>query len=202
MNNIFENPINNIGSKGNGGQKSAIPEDIYEAICIGLADAGESTSEYQGKPKTRRNIVLVWALDHINGFGSQSVVTDWRNPSTHDNSAWTKEIIVPTKIKINTLSELVGKTVRVEIVKGDNGYPTIARYFASKAPMAIPEGLYLPAWLYTKGYPTVKAQIVNDGPRPQAPKAEAPAQAVQASQPAQVAGFNQPVAKPDSDLPF
>jgi hypothetical protein len=178
MSNVFEAPVNSIGAKGNGGQKSAIPEDIYEAVCIGLADAGESTSEWQGKAKTKRNIVLVWALDHVNGFGSTSLVTDWRNPSTHDNSAWTKDLITPTKIKIISLKELIGKTVRVEIVKGDNGYAQIARYFASKTPMTVPEGLYLPAWLYTKGYPLIKHADVIDGPRPQAPKADAPAQKV------------------------
>jgi len=207
MNNIFSSPINNIGGNKSttGGSKSEIPEDIYEAVCIGLADAGESTTEYQGKQKTKRNIVLVWALDHVNGFDSTSVITDWRSPHNHENSAWTKEIIIPTKLKINALSDLVGKCVRVEIVKAENGYPQIARYFASKKPIEVPEGLYLPAWIYKKAYPFMKHNLVLDGARPVQEK-----ETNQASVATPMPGWNAPMTENqasvnqelESDLPW
>lgn len=171
MSNLFTSSINTLGnSKGN--SKSAIDADIYEAVCIGIADAGTSTKTWQGKEKQVANLVLVWQLDHINGFGSQSVVTDWVQPSGHENSNFTKNFLTPAKLKVNNLGELVGKAVRVEIEIGENGYPQITRYFASKKPIDVAEGLYLPAWIITKGYPTRTHDKVLAGARPVAVKAE------------------------------
>ena len=120
-NNFLTCPIAKIGGGNAGTSKSAIPEDIYEAVCIGVADAGKSESTWQGKTKMQQNAVIVWQIDFINGFGSQCVITDWVKPSGNENSRWTKEFITPSKLKLTSMGDLVGKTVRVEIGTNPEG---------------------------------------------------------------------------------
>ena len=160
--------INNIGKPANGGgsKKSAIEADIYEAVIIGVCDAGKSEYEWQGKTKIQQNAVIVIQLDHINGFGTQSVVTTWVKPSGHENSKWTKEFITPTKLKIKSMGDLLGQAIRVEIEIDEKGYPNVTRYFASKKPIEVATGLYIPEWIYKKSYPMVKHNSILNGIRP------------------------------------
>ena len=159
---IFDAPLN----KSTGTSKAAIPEGIYEATCIGIADTGIKTDTYQGKEKKSQQVVLVWAINHVNGFGSQSVVTDWQKLGTHEKSNWMKNFITPSKISISSLKDLLGKNAKLTIIEDDKGYAVVSAYTASKAPFAVPAGLYLPAWLYTKQYPLLKHTAIIDGPRP------------------------------------
>ena len=162
---IFDTSINTLGnSKGNA--KSKIEPDIYEAVIIGLADAGTSVKSWQGKDRTVQNIVLVMQIDHVNGFGSPSVVTDWVVPSGHDQSNFKKNFIDAAKLKITSLGDLVGAKVRVEIEDNADGFARVARYFVSKQPIDIAEGLYIPKWIVDKAYPIRKDPKVLDGVRP------------------------------------
>lgn len=174
-NNCLGMDIANIGKPtGAGGNKRKIEPDIYEAVCIAVCDAGISTKNYQGKEKKVQNVVLVWQLDHVNGFGSQSVVTDWVAVSGHENSNFMKNFIVPTKLNVKLIGDIVGKAVRMEIDHTEQGYPTIARYFASKKAIDVVDGLYVPAWIYAKGYPMLKHVKVLDGTRPKTEKSVEP----------------------------
>lgn len=189
--------ISTLG-KGNGGNnKSKIDADIYEAVCIAVCDAGIATKTYQGKEKKVQNAVLVWQIDHVNGFGSQSVVTDWVVVSGHENSNFMKNFIVPAKLNIKTIGDLVGKSVRVEIDHNDQGYPVIARYFASKKAIEVVDGLYLPAWIYEKGYKLRKHEKVVDGARPKTVKDESIQKPAVTSEEVYVEDSKDP-----SDLPF
>ena len=181
-NNFLTCPLAKVGGGNNGSSKSAVPEDIYEAICIGVVDAGKSETTWQGKTKLQQNAVIVWQIDYINGFGSQTVITDWVKPSTHENSRWTKEFVTPTKLKLNSMGDLVGKAVRVEVGVNEQGYPTILRYFASKKPIDVAEGMYIPEWIYKKEYKFVKHAKVLEGVRPKTEKVETtPAQNTKAT---------------------
>lgn len=164
--------LSSIGKGTGGANKSKIDADIYEAVCIGVCDAGISTKTYQGKDKQVQNAVLVWQIDHVNGFGSQSIVTDWVAVSGHENSNFMKNFIVPAKLTIKNIGDLIGKSVRVEIDHNDQGYPVITRYFASKKAIDVVDGLYIPTWIINKGYPLRKHTKVLDGARPVTPKTE------------------------------
>lgn len=166
---IFDTSINTLGnSKGN--SKSKIEPDIYEAVIIGIADAGTSVKSWQGKDRTVQNVVLVMQLDHVNGFGSTSVVTDWVVPSGHDQSNFRKNFIDAAKLKINSLGDLVGAKIRVEIEDNADGFARVVRYFASKKPIDIADGMYMPKWIIDKQYPIRKDAKVLDGVRPVADK--------------------------------
>lgn len=190
--------LSSIG-RGNGGgaNKSKIDADIYEAVCIGVCDAGISTKTYQGKDKQVQNAVLVWQIDYVNGFGSQSIVTDWIAVSGHENSNFMKNFVVPAKLKIKSIGDLIGKSVRVEIDHNDQGYPVITRYFASKKAIDVVDGLYIPTWIINKGYPLRKHTKVLDGARPVTPKTESTGKADQSLDVA-----NSTEAANSDDLPF
>lgn len=165
MSNIFDKSINTLGNS-KGSPKSKIEPDIYEAVIIGLADAGTSVKSWQGKDRTVQNIVLVMQIDHVNGFGSPSIVTEWVQPSNHDQSNFRKNFLDAAKLKINSLGDLVGAKVRVEIEDNTDGYAKVTRFFASKKPIEIAEGLYMPKWIVDKAYPIRKDPKVLDGVRP------------------------------------
>lgn len=174
-NDFLSADINSFGKTGGTNKKSTIEADIYEAVIIGVCDAGKSEYEWQGKTKIKQNAVIVMQLDHVNGFGSHSVVTTWVQPSGHENSKWTKEFVTPTKLQVKSMGDLIGKKVRVEIEIDEKGYPNVTRYFASKKGIEVAEGLYIPEWIYKKGYPMVKHQAILDGVRPKAePKSDTP----------------------------
>lgn len=208
MSNIFETPMNSLGRTGNAGSKTKIEPDIYEAVIIAVADAGKAEKTWQGQTKTVNQIILAIQIDHVNGFGDQSMVTEWMTVSGHENSNFTKNFLVPCKLSVNSIGELVGKNIRVEIEDNAEGYAHIARYFASKKPHTA-VATYLPKWLVEKGFPMRTMDVVIPGVRVIAPKASGdeliPTQTGFApSTPTAVPGFNAAAAGVDADasLPF
>lgn len=203
MSDIFNSSVNSFGrGTGTGASKSKIEPDIYEGVIIALADAGKNEKVWQGQAKMVQQIVLAIQLEHVNGWGETSLVTDWQSVSGHENSNFTKNFLVPCKLaNIGSIGELVGKPIRVEIEDNAEGYPRIARYFASKKPIE-PVGAHLPKWLVEKGYPLRSHLAVLPGIRPIQPKVDAVAPM---STPASVPGFNAGgcvQTDADGDLPF
>lgn len=162
---IFEKNLSTFGGKSTTG-KSSIPDDDYEAICVGVADAGIKEQTYDGKVSKAQQVVLIWQVDFVNGFGSHTILTDFAKPSNHENSRWTKEFLKPTKLKVDTLKSLIGARARVEVTTSNDGYPQISRYLASKKPIEVADDIYIPTWIFTKEYPILKHDKVKAGPRP------------------------------------
>ena len=205
MSNVFDSSVNSFGrGTGNGASKSKIEPDIYEGVIVAIADAGKSEKVWQGQAKMVQQIVLAIQIEHVNGWGETSLVTDWQTVSGHENSNFSKNFLVPCKLAtIGSIGELVGKQIRVEIEENTEGYPRIARYFATKKPIEA-VATHLPKWLVEKGYPLRSHATVIPGVRPMQPKADAVAQPM--SNPTSVPGFGgapvNPMADIDSSLPF
>lgn len=211
MSNIFETPMNSLGRSGNAGSKTKIDPDIYEAAIVAVADAGKAEKTWQGQTKVVNQIILAIQIEHVNGFGDQSMVTEWMTVSGHENSNFIKNFLVPCKLSVNSIGELVGKNIRVEIEDNAEGYAHIARYFASKKPHTA-VATYLPKWLVEKGFPMRSMDVVIPGVRVIAPKSSGdeliPTQTGFApvnpgfapSIPTAVPGFN--AVGVDADLPF
>lgn len=147
-----------------------VPDDIYDAVVIGIANLGEVESTYQGEVKKSRKISIAFALDYQYANGDYAVVTQRYTLSLHEKSTLGKlfaKVGMPANAK---LGDLLGKQVRVDIVHNGEYVNVDGVKAASKSKLQLPEGIYLPSWWYTNNYEMGKATGIMDGARPKREK--------------------------------
>lgn len=144
-----------------------VPDEIYSAIVVGIANMGEVESTYQGEAKTAKKVSIAFALNYKFANGENAVVTQRYTLSLHEKSTLGKIFAKIGMDKSATLGDLIGKQVRVEIIhKGE--YANIGSILAAtKTKMETPK-VYLPTWWYEANYEMGKAKGVLEGARPKA----------------------------------
>lgn len=149
MNNDF---LTTNGQTNTNGNKSFdIPDDIYDAVVIGIANMGEVETTFNGETKKSKKVSVAFALDYQFSNKEFAVVTQRYTLSLHEKSALGKmfaKIGMPKEAK---LGDLLGRQVRVEITHNGDYTNVGSVLTASKVKLATPE-VYAPTWWFTNNY--------------------------------------------------
>lgn len=141
----------NCQTNTNSNKSFDIPDDIYDAVVIGIANMGEVETTFNGETKKSKKVSVAFALDYQFANKEFAVVTQRYTLSLHEKSALGKmfaKIGMPKEAK---LGDLLGKQVRVEITHNGEYTNVGSVLTASKVKLTVPE-VYAPSWWYTNNY--------------------------------------------------
>ena len=180
-----------------------IPDEIYNAIVVGIANMGEVETTYQGETKKVKKVSIAFALDYKFANMENAVVTQRYTMSLHEKSTLGKIFAKIGMPKDAKLGDLIGKQVRIEIVHNGDYANVGSILTAAKTKMDVPK-VYLPSWWYAEGYEMGKAKEVLEGVRPktETPKAEAKPTPMSKTVGKATANKASVDAEDDSELPF
>jgi hypothetical protein len=134
---------------GNGGSNYQPPEaGTWSAVCTRIIDLGTQTSEWKGKPKKARKVLLGWELDQKMGDGRPFLVTSRFTASIHEKATlgkflegWRGRAFTDEERAGFDLHVLLGQPCLLNLVKNGD-YTNVAS--ASKMPRGMaplqPEG--------------------------------------------------------------
>ena len=100
----------------------------YAGVCYKIIDIGTQTSEYQGKTKSRRQVIIGWELDELMSDGRPFVVSKFYTASLsekanlrHDLAAWRGRDFTPEELQGFSPRNILGKSCLVQLTKNDKG---------------------------------------------------------------------------------
>lgn len=115
--------------KDNGGGDFENPEPgSYAGTCYKIVDLGTQTSEYQGKPNSRRQVILTWELDELMSDGRPFIVSKFYTASLsekanlrHDLASWRGRDFTPEELMGFSPRKILGASCLVTLTKNDKG---------------------------------------------------------------------------------
>jgi len=125
---------------GNRTPKELIPEDMHDAVCIGIADLGTHTTVWEGKSKEQHKINISWELPAVRDIGEDSDGKAYNRPrvsgkkftiSFHEKATlrkwlerWRNKTFTKDELAGFDISVLVGKPCRLMFVHNENNGKT------------------------------------------------------------------------------
>jgi hypothetical protein len=133
--------------KDNGSGDFEQPEaGSYGATCYKLIDLGTQTSEYQGKPIVRRQVLLGWELDEKMTDGRPFTVSQFYTASLNEKAklrahleGWRGKSFTPEELEGFDSKNLLGKTCLISLAKNDKGRVKVSSV------AKVPKGMEVPA---------------------------------------------------------
>lgn len=137
-----------VSDKGGGFEQ--IAPGTYVARCIRLIDIGTQKGEYQGKPNSRRQVVIAWEtpdqlMSEGDSAGKPFIVSNFYTASLgekanlrHDLVAWRGREFTEEELEGFDLKNILGKTCMLSIVQNDKHKSIV------KGVMALPKGATVP----------------------------------------------------------
>jgi hypothetical protein len=142
-----------ISENTGGAAFTPCPAGTYQARCIRLIDMGTQTTDYQGKTKTARKVLMGFEIldtEVRRDDGQPHVVSKRFTASLHEKAALRKTLVswkgkdfTPTELKAFDLAAVLGKTCLIALVdsaKDGKTYTNIAAIMAAPKGTTPPEG--------------------------------------------------------------
>lgn len=111
------------------------PEGVHGAVCIDVVDKGELSSEWQGRKRIRRVVVLRWAIDEVREDGTNYFVEQWYTASLNEKATlrahlelWRGRKFTGEELEGFDLENVLGKgcqLVLLHATKGDKTYANV-----------------------------------------------------------------------------
>lgn len=110
------------------------PAGMVQAVLIAVEDIGIQKGEYQGKPKNRRKIVLLWETSKKQADGTPFLIWNTYTASMGDNAnlradleGWNGSPFTTEELKAFDVDTFIGRNCLLNIVHSENGkYANIA----------------------------------------------------------------------------
>lgn len=135
-----------VSDKG-GGDFEQCPVGTHAARCIKLIDIGTQTSEYQGKPTHRRQVIITWETpDVLMSTGEQAgkpfIVSKFYTASLsekatlrHDLVSWRGREFTVGELQEFDLQNILGKPCLISVIHNDKNKAKVG------GTMALPKGM-------------------------------------------------------------
>ena len=162
-NNIFNTPIDVLDNNEERIDYK-IPDSVYDAVCIGLADMGNVPVTFNNQTKMQHKIQIAFALNYQFADGQYAVLTQRYTLSLYKSTL--AKMLSSWKIPYNTLTDLLGKSCQIVVsTSADGKYSNILNILQPKVKLNVPP-VYLPSYWFTKNFNFVAATGVLQGSRP------------------------------------
>lgn len=146
--------------------KNLVEDGLYNAVCIGIADAGYEESEFDGRTKTQRKVSIAFAIDARNGWNEIPVVTKKVTLSFCERSNLLK-LLVGWKVPYDHLTDIIGKNCQVLLCTSQDGkYNNLSSVLPPKSKMEITKDIFLPGFWFDLKWKIYPATEVNKTRRP------------------------------------
>lgn len=98
----------------------------YAAVCYKIIDVGTQTSEYQGKPNTKRQIIIGWEIEEKMSDGRPFSVSQFYTASLNEKAklrahleAWRGKQFTAEELEGFDSQNLLGKPCLLSLIKND-----------------------------------------------------------------------------------
>ena len=174
-NSIFNTPIDVLDNNDDRIDYK-IPDSVYDAVCIGLADMGDVPVTFNNQTKMQHKIQIAFALNYQFADGQFAVLTQRYTLSLYKSTL--AKMLASWKIPYNTLTDLLGKSCQIVVsTSADGKYSNILNILQPKVKLNVPQ-VYLPSYWFTKNFSFVAATGVLPGQRPVKSQQNQPTQPV------------------------
>jgi len=117
-----------INEEDNSTPREKHPAGMVQAILCAVEDIGVQKGEWQGQPKNRRKLVLIWETSEKETSGAPFVISKTYTASMADNSrlradleGWAGRKFTAEELKRFDVDEFKGQNCLLNIVHSENG---------------------------------------------------------------------------------